>query len=404
MTFLHDLRYALRGLSRAPGFALVVILTLALAIGANTTVFTWMDGFVLRPFPAVKESDRLVWVNTRAPDGDEWSVAYPTLRDWDRAAKSAEGIAGYDMAQVALRVDGSSERAWSLLATGNYFTLLGLQPAMGRFFTPEDEQAASQVVVLGNTYWTRRFNADPSVIGKTVTLNGNGFTVIGVLPPRFGGLNVGLVFDIYVPFTVQPLLTPGNQINDRGWQSMEAFARLKPGVTFAQAKADLDRVGTQVAREHNREGESILVTHMYERGAAMIMLPVLGALLGVTALVLLIACANIANVLLARAGARSKEVAIRLALGARRTTVVRQLLAESAILAAAGCAAGLLLAWVGRNGLMAFVPPAPYPIEMNGRLDLGIVGFAVAITILTTVLFGLVPALRASRPDLVPVL
>ena len=399
-----ELRYAMRGLLRAPGFAVVVILTLALAIGANTTVFTWMDGFVLRPFPALKDADRLVWINTRAPDGDEWSVSYPSLKDWGRAAKAVEGVAGYDMAQVALRIDGSSERAWAAMTTGNYFDVAGIAPLLGRFFNPEDEQAAAQVAVLGNSYWKRRFNGDPAIIGKTVTLNGNGFTIVGVLPPRFGGMNVGLVFDVYVPFTVQPLLTPGNQINDRGWQSMEAFARIAPGQTFEQAKADMERVGLQVARESNREGEGILVSHMYQRGAAYILLPVLGALLGVTILVLLIACANIANVLLARAGARSKEVAIRLALGARRTTVVRQLLAESALLGAAGCAGGIALAWLGRNALSAFVPAAPFPIEMDIRMNFGVVGFAVLVTMVTTVLFGLVPALRASRPDLVPVL
>jgi predicted permease len=404
MNFLNDLRYAFRGLRRAPGFALVVILTLALAIGANTTVFTWMDGFVFRPYPAVKDSERLVWLNTRAPNGDEWSVAYPTLQDWGRGAKTVEGIAGYDMVQVNLRVDGSSERAWGSMATGNYFELLGLRPILGRVFGPADEQAAEQVVVLGNNYWKRRFNSDPSVIGKTFTLNGNGFTVIGVLPPRFGGLNVGLVFDLYVPFTVQPLLTPGNQINDRGWQSMEAFARLAPGRTFEQARADLEQVAAEVGRAHDREAEGVLVQHMYERGAAKATLPVLGALLGVTALVLLIACANLANLLLARAGARSKEVAIRLALGARRSTVVRQLLAESGLLAAAGCVLGLGLAWVGRDGLMAFIPPAPFPIEMKLQLNWGVIGFAVAVTAFTTVLFGLAPALRASRPDLVPVL
>ncbi len=404
MRFLTDLRYALRGLSRAPGFAIVVILTLALAIGANTTVFTWMDGFVLRPYPAVRDSDRLVWLNTRAPNGDEWSVAYPTLQDWGRGAKTVEGVAGYDMVQVNLRVAGSSERAWGSMATGNYFDLLGLTPALGRFFTPADEQAAAQVAVLGNDYWKRRFNSDPSITGKNITINGNGFTVIGVLPPRFGGLNVGLVFDLYVPFTVQPLLTPGNQVNDRGWQSMEAFARLAPGRTFEQARADLEQVAAEVGRANDREEEGVLVQHMYERGAAQATLPVLGALLGVTALVLLIACANIANVLLARAGARSREVAIRLALGARRATVVRQLLAESALLAAAGCGAGLLLAWAGRDGLMAFIPPAPFPIAMKLQLNWWVIGFAVAVTAVTTVLFGLAPALRASRPDLVPVL
>jgi len=404
MRFLADLRYAFRGLARAPGFAMVVIVTLALAIGANTAVFTWMDGFVLRPYPAVRESDRLVWLNTRAPNGDEWSVAYPTLQDWGRGARTVEGVAGYDMMQVSLRIDGSSERAWGAMATGNFFDLLGLSPVAGHLFTPGDERAGAQVVVLGNGYWQRRFKGDPAIVGKTLLLNGHGFTVIGVLPPRFGGLNVGLVFDIFVPFTVQPLLTPGNQLTDRGWQSMEAFARLAPGRTFEQTRADLEQVAAEVARVNNREDEGILVRHMYERGAAQALLPVLGALLGVTALVLLIACANIANVLLARAGARSKEVAIRLALGARRGTVMRQLLAESALLAGAGCGLGVLLAWWARNGLMAFVPPAPYPIEMNLRLNGWVIGFAVLITAVTTVLFGLAPALRATRPDLVPVL
>ena len=403
MSLYQDVRFAFRGLTRSPGLAAVIVLSLALAIGANTTVFTWMQGFVLRPYPLVKQPDQLFYVNTRAPDGDDWSVSYPTLKDWDRGSHTTTGIAGFDMTQVNLRVDEESGRAWGLMATGNYFQLLGLEPVEGRLFTPADEEAAAPVAVLGYQFWLRRFGGDRSVIGKPVTLNGHGFTIIGVLPPRFGGMSVGLVFDVFVPFTLQPLLTPGNQVVDRGWQSMEAFARRKQGVSLAQARADLEIVAQEVSRVHNRE-EGILLSQMHERGAARVLLPVLGALLGITILVLLIACANIANVLLARAGGRSKEIGVRLALGAQRARIVRQLLTESALLAGAGCALGLLLAWWGRNGLMAFVPPAPFPIDVDLQIDGRVVLFALAVTGLTTVLFGLAPALRASRPDLVPVL
>jgi len=403
VSLYQDVRFAFRGLTRSPGLAAVIVLSLALAIGANTTVFTWMQGFVLRPYPLVKQPDQLFYVNTRAPDGDDWSVSYPTLKDWDRGSHTTTGIAGFDMTQVNLRVDEESGRAWGLMATGNYFQLLGLEPVVGRLFSPADEEAAAPVVVLGHQFWLRRFGGDRSVIGKPVTLNGHGFTIIGVLPPRFGGMSVGLVFDVFVPFTLQPLLTPGNQVVDRGWQSMEAFARRKPGVSLAQARADLEIVAQEVSRVHNRE-EGILLSQMRERGAARVLLPVLGALLGITILVLLIACANIANVLLARAGGRSKEIGVRLALGAQRARIVRQLLTESALLAGAGCALGLLLAWWGRNGLMAFVPPAPFPIDVDLQIDGRVVLFALAVTGLTTVLFGLAPALRASRPDLVPVL
>ncbi len=404
MRALQDLRYAFRGLRRAPGLTLVIVASLALAIGANTAVFAWMEGFVLRPYPVVPEPGQLAWLNTRAPNGDDWSVSYPTLKDWDRGAHTTVGIAGYDMAQVNLRADGQSGRAWTVLATGNYFDLLGVRPAAGRLFAPADEDAAAHVAVLGHGYWQRRFGSDPGVVGRDVTLNGHGFTIIGVAPPRFGGMSVGLVFDVYVPFTVQPLLTPGNQLAERGWQSLEAFARFRSGISLVQGRADLEQVAADVARANNIEGEGILVRPLHQQGAAEVLLPVLSALLGVTLVVLLIACANIANVLLARAGARSKEIGVRLALGARRGRIVRQLLTESALLAAAGCAAGLFLAWWGRNGLMAFVPAAPFPIDVDLQINGRVILFAVALTGLTTLLFGLAPALRASRPDLVPVL
>lgn len=404
MSLRADIRFAVRGLARSPGMAAVIVLSLALAIGANTTVFTWMEGFVLRPYPMVKDAQDLVWVNTRAPNGDRWSVSYPTLRDWDREAHTTGGLAGFDMLQVNLKDGEETQQAWGTLVTGKYFDLLGVRATHGRTLKLEDEESASQVAVLGYGYWQRRFQADPGVIGRQVSLNGHGFTIVGVLPPRFGGVTVGLVFDVFVPFTAQPLLSPGNQLTDRGWQSMEAFGRLKPGVTFEQARADLEQMALEVARLNNREGEGLLLGKVYERGAAEVLLPVLGALLGVTALVLLIACANIANVLLARAGGRSKEIAVRLAMGAPRRRIVRQLITESALLALAGCTLGLLLAWWGRNGIMAFVPPAPFPIDVDLSVNYRVVLFALGLTALTTVAFGLVPALRASRPDLVPVL
>jgi len=294
----QDLLYALRGLVRMPGLSAIIIASLALAIGANTTVFTWLEGMVLRPYPVVRDPGRLAWVNTRAPNGDEWSVSYQTLKDWERGARTVAGIGAFDLAQVNLKDGQETSRAWLSMVTGNYFDLLGVPALRGRTLTPEDEASASQVAVLGHDYWRRRFGGDPGVIGRQVALNGNGFTVVGVLPPRFGGLNVGLVFDVFVPVTVQPVLTPGNILVDRGHMTLEAFTRFGPGVTFAQARSELESVAAEVARLHDREQEGVLIRHLYERGAAQIMLPVLGALLGVTVLVLVIACANIANMLL----------------------------------------------------------------------------------------------------------
>ena len=402
-TFFQDLRYAIRGLAKAPGLAAVVVLSLALAIGANTAVFAWMESFVLRPFPVARYADRMVWVNTRAPDGEEWSVSYPTLKDWERGSHTTEGLLAFNFVQVNLRVNGESDRAWASPATGNYFDLLGVRALRGRTFQPDDEGAAAPVAVLNYGFWQRRFKGDPAIIGKQVLLNGNGFTVVGVLEPRFGGTTVGLNFDLWVPITTMPLLAPYNPLQERSGQTFEAMARLKPGVTLEQARADLQAVAKRVADENNRQ-EGILVQPLKERGAAKALLPVFGALLGVTLLVLVIACANIANLLLARAGARSKEIAVRLALGAPRGRVVRQLLTESALLALLGASLGLLLAWWARNGLSAFLPPAPFPILIDVRLNGRVLTFAVGLSALTTLLFGLVPALRASRPDLVPAL
>ena len=402
-TFFQDLRYALRGLAKAPGLAAVVVLSLALAIGANTAVFAWMESFVLRPFPVARNADRMVWINTRAPNGDEWSVSYPTLKDWERGSHTTDGLLAFNFVQVNLRVDGVSDRAWASPSTGNYFDLLGVRALRGRTFQPDDEGAAAPVAVLNYGFWQRRFKGDPAIIGKQVLLNGNGFTVVGVLEPRFGGTTVGLNFDLWVPITTISLLAPYNPLKERSWQTFEAMALLKPGVTFEQARADLQAVAKRVADENNRQ-EGILVQPLKERGAAKALLPVFTALLGVTLLVLVIACANIANLLLARAGSRSKEIAVRLALGAPRGRIVQQLLTESALLALLGCTLGLLFAWWARNGLAAFLPPAPFPILVDVRLNGRVLLFALALSLVTTLLFGLVPALRASRPDLVPVL
>jgi len=403
MNLVQDVRYALRGLAKAPGLATVMVLSLALAIGANTAVFAWMESFVLRPFPVARDADRMVWINTRGPGGEEWSVSYPTLKDWERGSHTTDGLLAYNFLQVNLRVDGESDRAWASPVTGNYFDLLGVRALHGRTFLPDEENAAAPVAVLNYGFWQRRFKGDPTILGKQVLLNGNAFSVVGVVEPRFGGTTIGLSFDLWVPITTIPLLAPYNPLKERSWQTFEAMARLKSGVTLEQARADLAGVARRVAEENNRP-EGILVQPLPHRGAAKILFPVFGALLGVTLLVLVIACANIANLLLARAGARSKEIAVRLALGAPRARIVRQLLTESALLAVFGCGLGLLFAWWARNGLSALLPPAPFPIRFDVRLNGRILAFAVGLSVLTTMLFGLVPALRASRPDLVPVL
>lgn len=404
--FLPDLRYGVRALRRQPALTVVAVLSLGLAIGANTTVFTWLDTFVLRPLPAVSRYDRLVTIDARGPSDAKWLLSYPSLRDWRAHSRSVD-VAAVTLVQLGMRAGQGQgvERAWGALVTGNYFSMLRLQPATGRMLTLRDETERAPVAVLGFGFWQRRFAGDTSIIGRVITLNGHGVTVVGVAPPRFGGTYTGLVWDMYVPVTLQPQLIGTFNLDDRGSRWIEGIGRLKDGWTVAAANEELDRLARRIAAaEGEREERGAVVRAIAEGQAAGPLTPVFIALLAVTGLVLLVACANVASLLLARAAARRREIGIRLALGASRGRLIRQLLTESLALGVLAGLLGVLVAFWSRDALGAMLPRTPYPIHVEFALDPQVLGFALGVTVLTVLAFGLAPAVQTAAPELVPAL
>jgi len=403
---VQDLRYGLRGLRHNRGIAVVAALSLGLAIGANTTVFTWMDRFVLQPLPMVSGAHRLVSVNTRGPQDAEWSVSVPALRDWRAGATRLE-LAGHAFTQLGLREGEHTDRVWALATTDNFFDVLRVRAYLGRTFRPGEEDAQAPVAVLGYSFWKRRFQADSGIIGRDLVLNGRSLTVVGVAAPRFGGAIVGLDFDLYFPLTLRHVLLGSTDPRARrGWQFLDVVGRLTDGASFEQARDELVAVSVRASEAAGSQADrgGALVKRFTDDGPPAVFKPVFVALLGVTGVILLIACANVANLLLSRAAARRREIAVRLAMGATRSRLIRQLLTESLVLALIAGAVGLLVAFWARDLLAAFVPPISAPVNLELRLNPVVLGFALGLSALTALLFGLAPALQASRPELVPAL
>ncbi len=399
----QDLRYAVRGFRQRPGFTAAIVITLGLAIGATTTIFSWVDALVLNPLPGVPRASELVLVRFASPSRTNLSFSYPNYRDVrDAAPGGLQGIAVKDMMATTVRIDGGSpERVWVELASGNLFDVLDVRALHGRVLQPDDERERRPVVVISHAIWQTRFQGATDIVGRGVSVNGVPLTIVGVTPEGFRGAMGGLSMDLWLPITLHPQLTGREVLESRGNGFLMSIARLAPGATPEQAEAALRVISDRmVADELINKTWRLRVAPLSEDGAAMVLLPVVSVLMGLVVLVLLIACANVSGLLLARAVARQHELAVRTALGAGRWRLVRQLLLESVLLAGAGGIAGVLLAQWTSRGLDALLPPLPYPVLVDASVNLRVLGFTLVVVAVATILFGLVPALQGSRTRL----
>jgi putative ABC transport system permease protein len=392
-TLWQDLRFGVRMLLKHPDFTLIAALTLAVGIGANTSIFSIVNAVLLRPFP-YQAPERLVIVQ-EGESGGGFSPSYPNFVDWRAQNTAFASIAAVRQNEsFNLTGAGEPERLQGQLVSAEFFSMLGIKPLVGRDFLPEEDRAgATPAVILSYGFWQRRFGNDPGIIGQQLTLNDQSYTIVGITPPDF---RYGLEVDVTVPFGLQT-----QRFSRRGADpGTGVVARLKPHVSQQQGESDLNMVAARLEQQYpaTNKGRRVLLTPLHESFVGDVRRPLL-ILLGAVGLVLLIACANVANLLLVRASARQKEMAVRVALGASRATLVRQLLTESVLLAASGAALGILLAFWGGSFIAAQLPNG-IPRLQEANVDARVLVFTLAVSLLTGLLFGLAPALQASRPNL----
>jgi predicted permease len=418
-------RYAVRTLIKTPAFTMVVVLTLALGIGANTAIFSLTDQVLLRLLP-VKSPERLVVLDGpgafQGRSFNNGTFSYPIYRDFRDRNTVFDGVLARFPAPLTLMTNGQAERVSSELVSGNYFDVLGVRAYIGRTFTPDDDKTpgAHPVAILSHNYWTRRFGGDPGVLNRTITLNGLPMTIVGVTPAGFYGVTVGDNPDVMVPVMMKAQMTPTwDDLQNRRSRWLTVMARLKDGITPGQAEAAMNVLYRQINEQELNAikapsqsfRERFVSKHLFlrpgQKGRSDLRnefsTPIL-VLMGMVGLVLLIACANVANLLLARGAARQKEVAIRLAIGASRGAIIRQRLIESFLLSAAGALLGLAFAWWTGTLLLKMLPFDEAARTLSPAPDARVAAFALGASVLTAMLFGLAPALQSTRPALVSTL
>lgn len=409
-TFIRDLRYGIRVLFKSPGFLAAAVLSLALGIGANTAIFSLVNSVLFRPLP-VKDSEQLVRIYTNDGERDSNPSSYPDYVDYRDQSEVFSGLIANSPMRVSLGDSGEVELVWGEMVSGNYFSVLGVTPILGRALLPEEERdpGANPVTVLSYGLWKRRFGGDPGLVGKTIRFNGHNFNVVGIAPEGFTGTFVGFAPDFWVPVSMQPQVwLPGSDLlNRRTSQWLYLVGRLKPGVSLEQAQSRMNSLAEQIQQANGQTDvkKSIALFPANQvrvfPGVDSILTVVSTVLMVLIGSVLLIACVNVANLLLARASTRRREIATRLAVGASRMRILRQLMTESLLLSLMGGALGLLMAYWTTNLLMSFRLPTPISLSLNMRPDLRVLGFTLALSVLTAFVFGLLPAAQAARQDLV---
>jgi predicted permease len=416
---IHDLRYAIRTLRNNPGFALIAILSLALGIGANAAIFSMAEFLLLRPLPVPRASEIVVvQAQLRGENAgffQQAGLSYPDFIDLQRKSKSFFGLAASQYFPLGIAHDRTTlpEMKYSALVSGNFFDVLGVRPQMGRGFRADEDQVPGRdaVVVLGHDFWETEFASSPDIVGKSLFLNGLPFTIVGVTPEAFRGPIVWMRADLYVPLAMEPALAGASQQNElemRGLRGLRVQGRLRPGVSVGQASAEARVISQQLAQTYPETNRTCTLgvgtyrqTQIEQYSAPAVAFLLMMAL---AAVVLLIACANIMNLMLSRASARSREIALRLAVGAGRGRLIQLLLTESLVIAILGGVLGLVIAQGAAASFSRFRIPSDIPLVLDFRVDFQVLLFALLVSAASALLFGLAPALQSTKPDLVSAL
>jgi len=410
-TLLQDFRYGVRVLLKSPGFSIIAILTLALGIGANSTIFSWINSTVLNPVPGVANTAVLAEL-AAGKEGDPSPISYPDYVDLRDHNRSLANLMVFSLWQIDLTGNAKPQRVWGELASANYFDTLGVRPFLGRTFLPAEgtRPGGAPVVVLSYELWQTHFGSDRSIIDKTIQINKHPYTVIGVASPLFQGTQTGVRADLWLPVVMaQQFVGDQDLLRDRKVDWLMSIARMKPGVMREQAQTDLNNLYGQIAKEYPDAHRGTSVATLYPMwrapwGANYYLRTILFLLMAISGVVLLLACANVANLLLVRSVSRRREMAIRLSIGATRWRLVRQLLAESLILATCGGGIAMLLTLWTSGMFGDFIPPSSIPVYMNYHADRAVLFATMVVSLLTGVFFGILPALRSSSLQPVTVL